>query len=132
MRNVVQRLNRWLLLSRRVHGGPLPHVYRKAWRSLLTISLNLEGTLSESLERKLEGALQATLDIDKSDGTEAVNSLQDLANAIASQSGNQIPQADAKALIAAVQQMMQLARRQHVWPAEESRALDAGDNAKKR
>ncbi len=134
MRNVVQRLNRWwwLLLSRRVHGGPLPRVYRKAWRSLLTVSLNLQGTLSESLECKLEGALQAMLDIDKSDGIEAVNYLQDLANTIASQSGNQIPQADANALIAAVQQMMQLARRQHVWPAEESRALGVGDNAKER
>ncbi len=120
MRNLVQRLNQGLLLSRGVHGGPAPPVYRKAWRSLLTISSNLQGTLSESLECKLEGALQAMLDIDKSDGTEAVSSLQDLADTVAAQSGNQIPQAEANALIAAIQRMIQLARRQHVRPAEDS------------
>jgi len=114
MRNVIQRLNWGLLLSRRVHGGTASNVYRKAWRSLLTISLNLQGTLSESLECKLERAVQAMLDLDKSDGIAAVNSLQDLANTIASQGGKQIPQADANALIAAVQQLIQLARCQHV------------------
>jgi len=132
MRNVIQQLNWGLLLSRRVHGGTAPNVYRKAWRSLLTISLNLQGALSESLECELERAVQAMLDLDKSDGSAAVNSLQDLANTIASQGGKQIPQADANALLAAVQQLIQLARRQHVWPAEESSALNAGDNAKKR
>lgn len=54
------------------------------------------------------------LDIDKSDGVVAVNSLQDLANAVAAQSGNQIPQVDEDALIASVRQMMQLARCQPV------------------
>ncbi len=132
MKNVLEQLNRWLMLSRIMHGEPPPCNYRKAWRSLLTISLNLRDRLSEGIECKLEGALQAMLDLDKSDGIAAVNSLQDLANTIASQGGKQIPQADANALIAAVQQLIQLARRQHVWPAEESSALNAGDNAKKR
>jgi hypothetical protein len=97
-------------------------MYRKAWRSLLTLSPNLQGALSESLESKLEEALPAILDIDRRGRIEAVSSIQDLADTVAAQSGNQIPQAEANALTAALQQMIQLARYQPVQTAEESRA----------
>lgn len=112
MRSVVQQLNWGLLMSRRFHGGPPPYLYRKAWRRLLTVYTNLQGTLSDNLESKLKEALEEILDVDGKISFEAVSSLQDLADTIAAQSGNQIPQAEANAMTGALQQMIQLARYQ--------------------
>lgn len=114
MRSVVQQLNRGLLLSRRVHGGPPPYMYRKALRSLLTLSLNPRGVLSDTVVDKLESALQAMLDIDRRDLIGAIGILEELADNVSSQSGDQIPQAEADALLAAIGQMMMFARCQYV------------------
>lgn len=109
MLGVVQQLNRGLLLSRRFHGGPPPYMYRKAWRNLLTISSSLQGALPDSLQCKLEGALQMLLNIDNKDFVEAASYLEDLTDDLAAQSGNRIPQAEADALFAAVRQIAMFA-----------------------
>lgn len=106
MMGIVQQLNRGLLLSRRVHEGPPPYMYRKAWRNLLTISSNLQGTLSESLQRKLENSLQTMLNLDKRDSHAAAGSLEYLADNVAAQGDEQIPRAQADALLTALRQMM--------------------------
>lgn len=113
MNGMLEQLNLGLLLLHTVHGGPPPHTYRKAWRSLLTLSSNLQGVLSDTLQCKLEAALHAMLDIDKRDFTQAANSLEDLADNVAAQSDNQIPQADADALLAAVRQLQQISLLAH-------------------
>ncbi len=112
MGSVVQKLNLGLLLSRKIHGGPPPYMYRKAWRNLLTLGSNLNGTLSDSLQRKLEAALQAMLDADKLGFAESARSLEDFAGNVAAQSGNEIPHAEAEALLAAVRQITTFAQYQ--------------------
>lgn len=93
-------------MSRRIHGGPAPYVYRKALRSLLTLSLNPRGVLSDTVANKLESALQAMLDIDRRDLIEATTALEDLADDISSQSANETPRAEVATLLAAVRQIM--------------------------
>ncbi|UCE49482.1 MAG: hypothetical protein JSW47_04935 [Phycisphaerales bacterium] len=114
MGSLIQQLNRGLLLSRKIHGGHPPYLYRKAWRSLLTLSSNLQGTLPDSLRCKLEAALQAMLDVDERGLMEAAASLEEFAANVAAQSGNGIPQAQADALLAAVRQITMFAQYQPV------------------
>lgn len=63
------------------------------------MSLNLQHGISNSLDTKLDAALQALEDINENNDTAAINTLEAFINAVEAQSGNKIPQADADALI---------------------------------
>ena len=67
------------------------------------VELNLQNGIENSLDVKLDAALQALVDINANNDVAAVNSLQAFINAVEAQRGNKIPAADADALIAAAQ-----------------------------
>ncbi len=69
----------------------------------LVESLNLQHGIENSLDGKLDAALQALADINTDNDAAAINSLQAFINAVEAQSGHQIPEADASALIEAAQ-----------------------------
>ncbi len=106
MKDVFKQLNWALLLSHKIYGGPPPDSCRKAWYSLLTISLKLHDRISDVLEAKMDASLQAMCDPNGNNNAAIVNSLQNLINIATSQSGNQIPKADADAVIAAAQELI--------------------------
>lgn len=67
------------------------------------VALNLKVGIANSLDAKLDAALNALDDMNAQNNVAAVNSLQAFINAVQAQSGNNITQADALALIAAAQ-----------------------------
>lgn len=66
-------------------------------------ALNLQQGIDNSLDAKLDSALNALDDINENNNAGAVGSLQALINAVAAQRGHKIPEADADALIAHAQ-----------------------------
>lgn len=66
-------------------------------------SLNLQQGVDNSLDAKLDAALQALDDLNQNDDVAAVNALQAFINAVEAQRGKKVPDADADALIASVQ-----------------------------
>jgi len=72
------------------------------------ISLNLQQGISNSLDAKLEAALQAIDDVNANNDVAAINTLQAFINAVQAQSGDKIPVADADALIATAQEIIDL------------------------
>ena len=73
------------------------------------IALNLQQGISNSLDAKLQAAMQAALeDINENNDVAAINNLEAFINAIKAQRGNKIPEADADALIADVQKIIDL------------------------
>lgn len=101
MKNVLEKLNWALLMSHRAYSGRPPSSYRKALRSLITISMNPQDRFSDGLEAKLDAALQAIRNPNANDGLATVNSLQDLVNAVETQRDDQIQQTNANALTTA-------------------------------
>jgi len=72
------------------------------------IALNLQQGISNSLDAKLDAAMQALDDINESNDVAAINTLQAFINAVEAQRGNKIPEADADALIAVAQEIINL------------------------
>ena len=72
------------------------------------IALNLQQGISNSLDAKLDAAMQALDDINESNDGAAINTLQAFINAVEAQRGNKIPEADADALIAVAQEIINL------------------------
>ena len=72
------------------------------------IDLNLQQGISNSLDAKLSAAMQALDDINENNDVAAINTLQAFINAVEAQRGNKIPEADADALIAAAQEIIDL------------------------
>jgi hypothetical protein len=64
------------------------------------ISINLQGGISNSLDSKLDVALSCLDDMNENNDIAAINSLNAFINAVKAQSGQNIPAADADALIA--------------------------------
>jgi len=64
------------------------------------ISLNLQQGISNSLDAKLDSALNALDDVNENNDAAAINSLNAFINAVEAQRGIKIPDADADALIA--------------------------------
>jgi hypothetical protein len=67
------------------------------------IQLNLQEGISNSLDAKLDSALDALQDLNENNDGAAVNKLEAFINAVSAQRGNKIPEADADELIAAAQ-----------------------------
>ena len=65
------------------------------------IQLNLQNGIENSLDVKLDAALQAMEDINESNDVAAINTLEAFIAAVEAQSDNKIPEADANDLIAA-------------------------------
>jgi hypothetical protein len=72
------------------------------------IDLNLHQGISNSLDAKLSAAMQALDDINENNDVAAINTLQAFINAVEAQRGDKIPEADADALIAAAQEIIDL------------------------
>jgi len=72
----------------------------------LVIALNLQQGIENSLDAKLDAAVQALEDMNANNDSAACGALQAFTNAVQAQGGNQIPVDDANALIAAVQQIL--------------------------
>ncbi|MHC4394473.1 MAG: right-handed parallel beta-helix repeat-containing protein [Planctomycetota bacterium] len=72
------------------------------------LSINLQQGISNSLDAKLEAALNALEDINQNNDVAAINALQAFINAVEAQRGNKIPEADADDLIAAAQEIIDL------------------------
>jgi hypothetical protein len=106
VKDIFEQLNWALLLSHKIYCGPPPDNYRRAWWSLLTTSLKQRYRISDVVEAKLDGALRAMRDPNRNDNLVTINSLQDVAKAVATQSNHQIPQADADTMITAVQEII--------------------------
>ncbi len=68
--------------------------------------LNLQKGIDNSLDSKLDAALQALDDVNEHNDVAALNSLQAFINAVEAQRGNKISEADADVLIAAAQQII--------------------------
>jgi hypothetical protein len=107
MKDVFKRLNWALLLSHKIYGGPPPNSCRKAWCSLLAIGHKLRDSISDVVEDKLDASLQAMSDPNGNNHVVIINTLQDLVNVVTSQQDNQIPKADADAMVTAVQEIIQ-------------------------
>jgi len=73
--------------------------------------LNLDNGISNSLDAKLANAVKALDDVNENNNVAAINKLEAFINEVQAQGGNKIPQADADALIAAVQQIIDLLMR---------------------
>jgi len=63
------------------------------------VALNLQEGISNSLDTKIEAALNALDDVNENNNVAAINSLNAFINAVEAQRGNKIPEADADALI---------------------------------
>jgi len=74
------------------------------------LKLNIKTGISNSLDAKLNAALGALDDINTHNDGAAVNALQAFINAVQAQSGGQIDEADADALINAAQQIIDALR----------------------
>lgn len=72
------------------------------------IDLNLHNGIENSLDAKLDTALQALDDINANNDVAAVNVLEAFINAVEAQRDNKIPEADADSLIADTQQIITL------------------------
>ncbi len=72
------------------------------------IGLNLQHGITTSLDAKLNAVLQALLDLNQNNNAATCNALGAFVNAVQAQSGHQIPQTDADALIAAAQEIIAL------------------------
>ncbi len=70
--------------------------------------LNLQQGIDNSLDAKLDSALQALQDINQNNDVAAINSLNAFINAVLAQSGNQISMEDGDQLIATAQAIMAL------------------------
>jgi hypothetical protein len=70
--------------------------------------LNLQYGIENSLDAKLDAALQALEDINAKNDVAAINTLEAFVNAVEVQSGNKIPSEDADALIAAAQEIIDI------------------------
>ncbi len=70
------------------------------------LALNLQQGIENSLDAKIDAAIQALDDLNANNDVAACNALQAFINAVDAQGGNQITQVDADALIAAVQEIM--------------------------
>ena len=64
------------------------------------MELNLRGGIANSLDAKLAVAVKALEDVNENNDVAAINSLEAFINVVQAQSGNQIPEADADAVIA--------------------------------
>lgn len=64
------------------------------------LMLNLQEGISNSLDTKIETALNALDDVNENNNVAAINSLNAFINAVEAQCGNKIPEEDADALIA--------------------------------
>jgi parallel beta-helix repeat protein len=71
-------------------------------------TLNLQQGIDNSLDAKLDAALNALDDINQNNDVAANNSLNAFINAVEAQSGNKIPATDADTLIAATQAIINL------------------------
>ena len=69
-------------------------------------ALNLQQGISNSLDTKLESAIQALDDTNSNNDVAAINSLNAFINAVEAQRGNKIPEADADELIAQAQALI--------------------------
>ena len=72
------------------------------------IALNLKQGISNSLDAKLDAAVQAIDDLNQNNDVAAINSLQAFINAVEAQRGVSLTDADADALIAAAQAIIAL------------------------
>jgi len=72
------------------------------------MALNLHKGITNSLEAKLNAALGALEDENENNDAAAINTLGAFINAVEAQRGKKIPQAEADALIAAAQQIIEL------------------------
>jgi len=72
------------------------------------ITLNLQQGISNSLDAKLQASMQALDDINENNNVAAINTLQAFINTVKAQRGNKISEADADALIASVQKIIDL------------------------
>ena len=72
------------------------------------IALNLQQGISNSLDAKLQAAMQALEDVNENNDVAAINTLEAFINAIEAQRGNKIPEADADDLIADVLEIIDL------------------------
>ena len=106
MKDVFKQLNWAILLSHKVYGGPPPNSCRKAWCSLLAIDNKMRDSISDVFEAKLDASLRAMSDPSGNNHV-VINTLQDLVNVVTSQQDNQIPKADADAMVTAVQELIQ-------------------------
>ena len=70
--------------------------------------LNLSNGISNSLDAKLDNAVKALDDVNESNDVAAVNKIEAFIKEVEAQAGNQLPQSDADALIAAAQQIIDL------------------------
>jgi hypothetical protein len=72
------------------------------------VGLNLQHGIENSLDAKLDTAFDALIDASTLNDNSAVNSLAAFINAVKAQRGKAIPAADADALIAAAQNIIDL------------------------
>ncbi len=72
------------------------------------MNLNLNQGISNSLDAKLAAVERAIVDANANNDAAAVNSVQAFINEVQTQSGRKIPQGDADALIAAVNEIIAL------------------------
>jgi hypothetical protein len=70
------------------------------------VDMNLQNGISNSLDAKLDAALQALEDINQNNDVAAINSLRSFINAVEAQRGNKIPEADADDLIDAANEII--------------------------
>ena len=71
-------------------------------------SINLQRGIDNSLDAKLDAALQALDDVNENNDVAAANALDAFINAVSAQAGQHIAQGDADALIAAAQEIIDL------------------------
>jgi hypothetical protein len=73
--------------------------------------MKLHDRISNIFEAKLDATLQAMCDPNGYNNVVIINSLQNMINVVTSESGNQIPKADAEVMIAAAQELVRPLRR---------------------
>jgi len=87
-------------------GPPAPEVQLEGLAQQV-FELNLQKGIDNSLDAKLDSALNALADFNENNDVAAINSLQAFINAVAAQSGNKIPEGDATELIEAARAIIE-------------------------
>jgi hypothetical protein len=108
MVNVLQQFNWVMLMSQQTGTVSSSHRYRTAWWHLLGTLSSLQSNSSTNLDTKLDAALEKLWCRRNNYDPADLNSLREFVSAVATQSGNRIPRAEAKVLIGATQEIIEL------------------------
>jgi hypothetical protein len=94
------------------------------------VDLNLDNGISNSLDAKLANAVKALDEVNEENNVAAINKLEAFINEVQAKRGNKIPEADADALFAAAQQIIDLLASQQRRDGSSTTTTEKGNRSR--